>query len=290
MVIACYAGVGKSTFAKQYPEDALDLVSMPFSWILPEKSEGEFEDVKAARYLLRNPAFTESYLAAILEAEQTYQYVLIPTISPILRTLHERYQVSYIICYPQIGLKEEYRKRYAVRGNTDDFLDIFIEQWDDRIDYLMQDATGRHIVLGSGMFLTDVKEEIDSLIGEMADVNPKDAVQRKVEIAELKESAEETLRYGCLCITDMKYYYFLMDLCKPNNRRWLYELGRNYYEKDIRISVYDARWMLPFYEQAFGLDNPEDSKQPFDPDEVQELRSRQEVIDFLESISDYSSF
>lgn len=36
MIIACYAGVGKSTFGKQYPDETLDLYSMPFKWILSE--------------------------------------------------------------------------------------------------------------------------------------------------------------------------------------------------------------------------------------------------------------
>ena len=69
MVIACYAGVGKSTFASMYPEETLDLFSMPYKWILPEKDgeKGEFEHVKAAPYLLLNPAFPENYLAAVLD-------------------------------------------------------------------------------------------------------------------------------------------------------------------------------------------------------------------------------
>lgn len=50
MIIACYDGVGKSTFASMYPKETLDLCSMPYKWILPEKdgNKGEFEHVKAA--------------------------------------------------------------------------------------------------------------------------------------------------------------------------------------------------------------------------------------------------
>jgi hypothetical protein len=47
MIIACYAGVGKSIFASMYPKDTPDLYSMPYKWILPEihGKKGEFENV-----------------------------------------------------------------------------------------------------------------------------------------------------------------------------------------------------------------------------------------------------
>lgn len=166
MIIACYAGVGKSTFASMYPKDALDLYSMPYKWILSEKDgkKGEFENVKAAPYLLLNPAFPESYMEAVLEKESQYRYVLIPTIPSVLRMLREDCGIPYILCYPQISLMAEYEERYRKRGNNEDFMDIFIGQWDSRISALMEDDYGWHIRLGKGQFLSDVKKQIDERI------------------------------------------------------------------------------------------------------------------------------
>ena len=39
MIIAGYAGVGKSTFAERYAAESIDLVSMPYKFILPKKQQ-----------------------------------------------------------------------------------------------------------------------------------------------------------------------------------------------------------------------------------------------------------
>lgn len=161
MIIACYAGVGKSTFASMYPEETLDLFSMPYKWILPEKDgkEGEFENVKAVPYLLLNPAFPESYLRVVLEKEAQYRYVLIPTIPSVLRMLREDCGIPYILCYPQISLRAEYEKRYRQRGNSDSIMDIFIEQWDERISSLMEDTYGK-FALGKDFYESGNQDKV----------------------------------------------------------------------------------------------------------------------------------
>lgn len=37
MFIAAYAGMGKTIFAKKFPDKALDLCSMPYCWLLPDE-------------------------------------------------------------------------------------------------------------------------------------------------------------------------------------------------------------------------------------------------------------
>lgn len=274
MIIACYAGVGKSTFAKRYPEETMDLYSMPFSWILPEKTDGEFENVKAAPYLLRNPAFPDNYIAAILENEQKYKYVLIPTIEWVLRRLYCEYKMPYVICYPRSELKEEYRNRYIARGNTLDFMDVFTEQWEDRISSLMQDRSGSHIQLGSGQFLTDVKDKIDRII-ESADTKPGNIAWRNMEITELNQMVEITMQQGCVWIMNYDpHYYFKLDLRNPDNRKWVYELGKACYEKGIQIYVDDFQMLETFYDHEHGSD----------PAKIQEFTDKQEVTDYLDAL------
>lgn len=80
MIIAAYAGAGKSAFARQV-EEAVDLPSMPYSRVLPPEkgTKRECEAEKAAPYLLSNPQYPYNYLLEILKAEREYEYVLIPT-------------------------------------------------------------------------------------------------------------------------------------------------------------------------------------------------------------------
>jgi len=272
MLIACYAGVGKSTFAMQYPDETLDLYSMPFKWILPEAGEGEFEAVKAAPYLLRNLAFPDNYMAAVLEAEQDYKYVLIPTILGVLEELHEACNVPYIICYPNPALKEEYRNRYPVRGNTQDFLDIFTEQWDERIGMLMEDEKGAHIQLESGMFLTDVKDKIDSAM-EAEKTNPVDIDMRNAKINQYREKAQCVRRQGCVFIRRVgePLCYFPLDLNNPVNRQWVFELGKCAYKRDAYMALDDVQFLEKFYDH-------ECRSAPF---EIRKLHNRQEVMRYL---------
>ena len=119
MLIACYAGAGKSTFAKRNPLVSIDLHSMSYRWILLDRQEGE--EVKAAQYLLPHPAYPENYIAAILEAEARYEYVLLPSSIDVLNRLHTEYGIPYLLCYPGIECREEYRPRYTARGNSENF-------------------------------------------------------------------------------------------------------------------------------------------------------------------------
>lgn len=273
MIVACYAGVGKSTFAIQYPEETLDLYSMPFKWVLPEAAgKGEFEAVKASPYLLRDPGFPDNYVAAILEAEQDYKYVLIPTIRSVLEELYETCSVPYVICYPNPALKEEYRDRYLTRGNTQDFLDIFTEQWDERVGSLMEDKNGVHIQLESGMFLTDVKDKIDSAMGAVK-VNPIDIGRRNAQINQYKEKVQTLRRQGCVSIWRMgePLCYFPLDLNNPTNRQWVFELGKCAYKRDIYMALENVQLLETFYDHEYGSD----------PSVIRELHNRQEVTAYL---------
>lgn len=275
MIIACYAGVGKSTFASLYPEDTLDLYSMPYKWILPEKDgqKGEFENVKAAPYLLLNAAFPDNYLCAVLEKESQYHYVLIPTIPFVLRRLREDYGVPYILCYPQLSLMTEYEERYRRRGNSDDFMDIFIGQWEERISSLMEDDYGWHVRLEAGQFLSDVKDKIDERIGRKGD-NGGEADKREKKLAELRKHVEIVTEQSCLFIRmyENPNYYFPLDMRNPDNRNWIYALGKEFYERGdwervYEISMDEVQMTETFYDHEYG----------FDPQYLQMAESREAV-------------
>lgn len=262
MIIACYAGVGKSTFASMYPEETLDLFSMPYKWILPEKDgkKGEFEHVKAAPYLLLDPAFPENYLAAVLEKELQYRYVLIPTIPSVLRMLREDCGTQYMLCYPQISLRAEYEERYRQRGNSGSFMDVFIGQWDERIAALMDDEYGKHVRLGEGQYLSDVKAEIDEIIASESN-SGEDVEKREKKLTELRDYVECVTEQGCLFIKmyEGSDYYFPLDMRDPDNRNWVFALGKDFYERGGHTDVYDFRieevqMLETFYDHEYGSD------------------------------------
>ena len=164
MIYAAYAGTGKSTFCHEHPE-AIDLICMPFKYInLSEVSEGidsgrKGEQIKASQDLHLRESWVLYYYWAIkrLLYYCPEQPIVIPTIGRILDFL-ETDHIPYTIIYPDKGLKDEYEMRYRNRGNTDEFLDVFIGRWDAWIECLEQrnSALAKHIVLQKGQYVSDV--------------------------------------------------------------------------------------------------------------------------------------
>lgn len=87
-----------------------------------------------------------NYIDAIQENMKKFQYIVIPSDRQVLNLLHAAGYNTYWV-YPERTLKEEYCSRYTARGNTDRFLEIFIDHWDHFLDLLENDCWGRHIVL-----------------------------------------------------------------------------------------------------------------------------------------------
>ena len=163
LIIAAYAGTGKTTFAKLYPEKVVDFICMPYKYILEPCQEGvDSEACKANPDNVMRDDWLYNYVAAIKSALDEGKTLLIPTDMYVLALLRVE-RIPYILCYPQMNAKEIYRKRYIDRGNTDDFIEIFIGGWERRIAALEQDDYGRHIVLTGQQFLSDA---VTSLFSE----------------------------------------------------------------------------------------------------------------------------
>ncbi|MCL2639072.1 MAG: hypothetical protein FWD48_11975 [Oscillospiraceae bacterium] len=66
LIIAAHAGTGKTTFTKMHPHEAIDLVCMPYKYILPEEHDkSESESCKANFDNEFNFDYPENYFNAI---------------------------------------------------------------------------------------------------------------------------------------------------------------------------------------------------------------------------------
>lgn len=158
MIIAAFAGTGKTYFCEHVPQ-AIDFVCMPWKYtnfyeVAAFLEEGE--QIKANDELELRFGWIEEYYKAIVDTVTKYpdQIVVIPTISAVLTKLEEE-QIPYTLVMPHRELKEEYRQRYIARGNTEDFLDIFVGDWDCWMEELRMHNANKIIELGSGEYLTD---------------------------------------------------------------------------------------------------------------------------------------
>lgn len=154
MIIAAFAGVGKTTLAKMHPDRFTDFVCMPYKYYLPGTND-EGEANKANFDLEMREEWPYNYTEAIMEALKGKKTLLIPTVMHVLFLL-EMKDIPYTLCYPRRDAKEVYRQRYIARGNTEDFLSVFIDGWDEFMGFLETNTYATNIVLEANQFLSDV--------------------------------------------------------------------------------------------------------------------------------------
>jgi len=158
MIIAAYAGCGKSMFAAMRGESAIDLHCIPYKYYLDDNDIDRGEAGKADPDNEMRPEWPLNYVKAIETVMDKYDFVLIPSDYRVLGLLAGR-QIPYTLVYPRRDCREEYLQRYINRGNTENFLSIFYEHWDWFIDSLEADMHDNHIVLQPHQFLSDVVDK-----------------------------------------------------------------------------------------------------------------------------------
>ena len=155
MIVSAFAGVGKTTLAKKYMKDVIDLESGNFKWI----GNGNTEATKGDNKRTQNPRYPINYLEAIKEANSKYKVVLISQ-HEVIRKCLDAVKLDYIIAYPDIQLKDEYIERYRHRGNNENFINLISREWNNWISALNDIEGHNKIVLKSGQFLEDYVVEL----------------------------------------------------------------------------------------------------------------------------------
>ncbi|MDR0306546.1 MAG: hypothetical protein LBI42_06885 [Chitinispirillales bacterium] len=125
----------------------------------PDCNEGEIEAGKANPDNTMRMDYPENYVEAIKTVLNEENVILIPPDLSVLRLLRKD-KIPYTLCYPKRDAKEIYRKRFINRGNTENFIDIFIGCWDNFFDSLEKDTHGKHVVMRPHKFLSDILGEI----------------------------------------------------------------------------------------------------------------------------------
>lgn len=230
MIIAAYAGCGKTSLATKHSEQYIEVVSMPYTRILPiqkEDTSESFEREKAAPYHVNHPLYPYNMIEAILEAEKTHKYVIIPTIQPIIETLQAEYKRNVILCYPDDELEEEYRERYLKRGNTEAFCCIFVDRMKDFLKNLKCNKKASHVVLKSGEYLTDKLEEFEKIYKQS-----QESVVKQEKIDNLKHIIEKQKKNACLHIGILynALLYYIEDIDSMEERQFIYDFGKQLYE------------------------------------------------------------
>lgn len=249
MIIAAYAGCGKTTLAEKYSDICIDVTSMPYARILPVKKEEtnrNFEAEKAAEYHVDNPIYPYNMIGEIPELEKQYKYVIIPTVQRAIDILQKEYGRSIILCYPEDGLEEEYRNRYLQRGNTEGFCEIFADRMQEFLEGLKENKEACHLRLKSGEYLTDKFEEFEDICSKFPT-----SILEQDKIEELKQSIQEKKKNIWLTIHFLseEAAYRVKDVDDAEERQFIYDFGKKLYhciERPLLLSLdFDVREMRP---------------------------------------------
>lgn len=155
MIVSAFAGVGKTTLAKKYGKDVIDLESGNFKWL----ENGNTEATKGDNKRTQNPKYPINYLEAIKKANTEYKVVLISQHS-IIRKCLDAVKLDYVLVYPNIDMKDEFIQRYKNRGNNENFINLILNNWDSWIYDLDNVQNHTKIVLNKGQYLTDFVVEL----------------------------------------------------------------------------------------------------------------------------------
>ena len=156
IIVAAFAGTGKTYLGRQYPDKILDLECMPYKYnyepgtVFSEKDKATIWDI--------SDDWPYNYVKRIQEVVNDYEIILIPPDMLVLELLRFD-SMPYILVYPNRQCRDEYKERFILRGNQEEFIYVFIDGWDRFIDAYEKLCCTARLTLDCGEFLTYDKLE-----------------------------------------------------------------------------------------------------------------------------------
>ena len=151
LIIAGFAGVGKTTLAKKY-QNVIDLESSTYKWdntglehIPVEKRKGTKRNV--------NKDWPNNYINAIKEAIKKYDIVLVWIHLDALK-LYDENNLDYILCFPTLESIDVYEERYKTRGNNEEYINKVVGSYNTRY-YQLLNMNKEKIILNGNETLED---------------------------------------------------------------------------------------------------------------------------------------
>lgn len=135
IIISGFSNIGKSSLKEYKNINYIDLDTCYFNKI--------------------DSSWINIYIECILALKDKYDYVLITTHGDVLHELNKR-KIKYYLVYPEIELKEEYKKRAIKRKSNQDFIEGFFSRWDTHINDCIKNPNKNKIILQENQYLSDV--------------------------------------------------------------------------------------------------------------------------------------
>ena len=178
MIIAGFAGIGKSHLASREPDKYEDFIARPYRYLLDEDgmADESQEARKADLSLGTHPCWPCNYLNALTHRNGNPGNLLIPSDHQVLNDLAIE-GVPFALVYPDKMAKEEYRHRFVERGNSEDFIGIFIGRWESFMKQLKMAPCRYRIILGPGQYLSDVVGQLEEWSSAVVQSSKRNCIQ-----------------------------------------------------------------------------------------------------------------
>lgn len=124
IVISAFPACGKSYKVKNYngkPYTMLDSDSSNFSWIKDELGNNT---------KVRNLEFPNNYIKHIKDNIGKVDVIFVSSHKEVRQALRDN-NIKYFMVYPTIDMKEEFLKRMKDRGNTEEFIKMFEDKFEE---------------------------------------------------------------------------------------------------------------------------------------------------------------
>lgn len=147
MVIAGFAGIGKTTLAKKY-KNVIDLESTIYKW---DNTGFEHLTDEERKGLTRNqnPNWPQNYIYAIKKAQQEYDFVMVWIHPQEALPHYDANRIEYTLCFPRLEDEEIYRNRFIGRGNNENYVNKVAGSMNTRIPEFMTLPAPKIILQGN---------------------------------------------------------------------------------------------------------------------------------------------
>lgn len=153
MIIAGFAGIGKTTLAKKY-KNVMDLESSPYKWDYSNLKKIDYEKMKGNLNRKPNPNFPENYINAIKQALKNFDIVCVWLNFENALPHYDENNINYIVCYSTKEAFEDYKKLYIERGNSEDWINRVCNHYYNVFSKL-EELNKPKIILNKGETLED---------------------------------------------------------------------------------------------------------------------------------------
>lgn len=135
IVIAGFSGIGKTELARKY-SNVLDLDSASYVYDDSEILHIPFEQRKGEKRK-PNTLWPNNYIEAIQDNLSKFDYVLVWDREDIINA-YIKNGIDFILCYPSREALQEYPQRFRNRGNTEQYIKMKLEQYEEKMRFFAQ--------------------------------------------------------------------------------------------------------------------------------------------------------